>query len=350
MTSVFRGRAPLRLGLAGGGTDVSPYSDLYGGYVLNATIDLYAHAFLTPTTDNTIEFIASDINQRCSFHSDTVLPTKGGLGLYSAIYNRVIREFRITQPLSFSLLTFADAPPGSGLGTSSTMVVCILQVLNEWLNLGLGEYDIAKLAYAIERQDMGLSGGKQDQYAAAFGGINFMEFGPGPRVLVNPLRIKPWILNELEASTVLYYTGASRLSSGIISEQVQKIEQSNQVAVNASHQLKQDALRMKEAILFGDLRSYVGILNSSWEAKKQISSKVTNQDMDATYAIAMNAGACGGKLLGAGGGGVFMFLIPTSGRSHLERCLEKAGGKILRFHFTDRGPETWTIGETNRFD
>ncbi|RYF99159.1 MAG: dehydrogenase, partial [Chitinophagaceae bacterium] len=194
-----RSKVPLRLGLAGGGTDVSPYCDMYGGCILNATIDLFAYCTLCPTSNGKISFTALDRNE--FFESDVVdqIPTDGVLDLHKGVYNRVISEFKIS-PFSFDLKTHSDAPSGSGLGSSSTMVVAILQSFVEYLNLPLGEYDIAQLAYSIEREDLKLSGGKQDQYAATFGGFNFMEFYAENRVIVNPLRIREQHIEELEAS------------------------------------------------------------------------------------------------------------------------------------------------------
>ncbi len=172
---IHRSKAPLRLGLAGGGTDVAPYSDLYGGAILNATISMYAFATIEPRDDGKIVFRSEDKNQVIEMDASEELPLTGELDLMKGIYNRVVRDFE-NKPLSFTLTTFVDAPPGSGLGTSSTLVVTILGAFAQWLRLPLGEYDLAHLAYEIERVDLNMAGGKQDQYAATFGGVNFMEF------------------------------------------------------------------------------------------------------------------------------------------------------------------------------
>jgi D-glycero-alpha-D-manno-heptose-7-phosphate kinase len=348
MGVIYRARAPLRLGLAGGGSDVSPFSDRHGGCVLNATIDLYAQAFLEPTNSGTVAFFAEDLGERFQSESAMVLPTNGLLPLYCGIYNRIVRDFRIKEPLSFRLSTYADAPAGSGLGTSSTMVVCILQVFSEWLNLGLGEYELAWLAYRIEREDLGLAGGKQDQYAAAFGGFNFMEFGPQTRVLVNPLRVKLWIVRELESSTVLYYTGTSRSSAAIITEQVKNINNSDQRATDATQMLKHDAYSMKEALLRADFEAYAEVLQRSWLSKKQLASSVTNNEMDRIYTSALDAGAIAGKLSGAGGGGVFMFFVKGASRMSVINALKQHQGQILNFHFTNTGAESWTVESRKR--
>ena len=204
---IVRSKAPLRLGLAGGGSDVSPYSDMYGGLILNATINLYTYCTIEETNDGLITIDSDDAQCHESYPLERYLEIDGNASLIKGVYNRVIRDFDIV-PRSFKITTYNDAPVGSGLGTSSAMVVCILKAFIEWLTLPLGDYEASRLAYEIERKDLDLSGGKQDQYAAAFGGFNFMEFLKNDLVIVNPLKIKRWIIDELEASMVLYFIGA----------------------------------------------------------------------------------------------------------------------------------------------
>jgi D-glycero-alpha-D-manno-heptose-7-phosphate kinase len=335
-----RSKAPLRLGFGGGGTDVSPYSESFGGYVLNATIDLYAYCTLEPLDSGRIAIDALDLNEHFESAAGE-LTLDGPLRLHKGIYNRIVRQFCGGKPLSLRLTTYADVVAGSGLGTSSTIVVAIVQAFNEWLNLGLGEYDIARLAYEIERGDVGLSGGKQDQYAAAFGGFNFMEFGKSDRVIVNPLRVKDWIVSELEVSLVLFHTGQSRESARIIDEQVAHAKQKDSASMEALHQLKNDAVQMKEFLLTGDLRSFSTVLGRSWESKKQLAASVSNASIDLVFQAALGAGAHAGKVSGAGGGGVVMFMVDPSRRPALQRALGALAGRVIPFHFTQRGAEAW---------
>jgi D-glycero-alpha-D-manno-heptose-7-phosphate kinase len=343
MKEIIRARAPLRLGLAGGGTDVSPFSESFGGHVLNATIDLYAQVILEPTANGKIVMMATDKNEVAEFDSSPSLPDEPLLRLYRGIYNRIINDYTDRRPLSFKITTYADAPPGSGLGTSSTMVVCIIQAFNEWLRLGLGNYEIANLAYQIERVDLGFTGGKQDQYAATFGGFNFIDFGPGESVLVNPLRVDQRIVNELEASTVLFYTGHSRESASIIQHQIINSEDKSSESYAALLLLKNDAQLMKSAILRGNLREYSEILGKSWESKKRLSKMVTNTQLDSIYNAALAAGATAGKLSGAGGGGFFMFYTAPQSRMDVIRGLAQFPGQVINFNFEMNGAESWRI-------
>jgi D-glycero-alpha-D-manno-heptose-7-phosphate kinase len=339
---IIRSKAPLRLGLAGGGTDVSPYSDLYGGAVLNATINLFAYASIEPRTDGKIIIHAVDKGEKLELDAAEVLPLDGKLDLLKGIYNRIVRDFT-GHPLSFALTTIVDAPPGSGLGSSSTLVTAVVGAFTEWLKIPLGEYDIAQLAYRIERIDMGYAGGKQDQYAATFGGVNFMEFYDHEKVIVNPLRIRTEILNELAFNMVLYYTGTSRLSSEIIEKQQKSIRQKNSESVHAMHKTRDIAVRIKEAILKSDLDRVGEILHEGWQYKKQLAQGISNSQIDTIYHAVRQAGALGGKISGAGGGGFMFFYCPGNTRFQVIETLRTFGGEITPFQFTKGGLSSWTI-------
>jgi D-glycero-alpha-D-manno-heptose-7-phosphate kinase len=337
---IIRSRAPLRLGLAGGGTDVSPYSDRYGGAVLNATVNLYAYATIEPGSDNKIAIRSIDKKAELIVDTSAELVIDGNLDLIKGVYNRVVKEYGL-KPLSFTLTTFVDVPAGSGLGTSSTLVTTVLGAFTEWLRLPLGEYDLARLAYDIERNDLGMAGGKQDQYAATFGGVNFMEFFENDKVIVNPLRVRDHVLNELSNNIILFNTKTSRISSEIIEVQQKNVNEGYSKSVEAMHRIKELAVRMKEAILKGELDRMGEILNISWEYKKQMASGITNDKIDEIYKVALKAGATGGKITGAGGGGFMFFYCPANSRYGVIDALGKFGGQARRYEFTRQGLETW---------
>ena len=339
---IVRSRAPLRLGLAGGGTDVSPYCDTYGGAVLNATIDLYAYTILTPASDGRVRFDAPDIDQTHAGPADGDLDDCP-LPLHRAVYRRIVGDFNGGAPLPCRLTTFCDAPPGSGLGTSSTMTVSLIKAFVEWLNLPLGEYEIAHLAFEVERIDAGLAGGRQDQYAATFGGVNFMEFGAEDRVIVNPLRIKNWIVSELETSLVLFDSGVSRASAAIIREQTDNLSQPASLA--AMHAIRADAFRMKECLLRGEFAAFADVMRRSWDAKKSLAGAISNDRLDRVVTAGLDAGARAGKVSGAGGGGFIMFLVPPERRVDVIRALRHQDGAVLPCHFTKHGTEGWKIYE-----
>ena len=341
---IIRARAPLRLGLAGGGTDVSPYCDQYGGLVLNATIDKYAYTVLQPGGDaDGVHFIATDKQEEWKGEVVSELPLDGRLDLHKGVYNRIVREFNSGRPMPLTLTTYTDAPPGSGLGSSSTLVVSMIKAFVEWLNLPLGEYDIARLAYEIERKDVGLSGGRQDQYAATFGGFNFMEFHPNERVVVNPLRIKNWIISELESSLLLYFGGVSRDSAQIIDEQTRNVQQQDHTAIEAMHALKQESIAMKESLLKGDFDGLVQSMEAGWEAKKQMAKSISNPRIEESYELAKQAGMRAGKISGAGGGGFMMLLVDPARRMDVIRALSTTHGQIHNCHFTEIGTQGWKI-------
>jgi len=341
----YRSKAPLRIGLAGGGTDVSPFSDLHGGAILNATISLYANASITPRDDGKIIFHAVDRGERLELDAATELDTKGGpLILQKGVYNRIVRDFA-HQPLGFELITAIDVSAGSGLGTSSTLVVAMLGAFVEWLKLPLGEYDIARLAYSIEREDLGMAGGKQDQYAATFGGVNFMEFYGGGKVIVNPLRIREEILQELNFHLLLLYTQTTRESANIIEQQKDNIRKDNQVALEATKRLKEQAFLMKEALLRSELGKIGEILALGWAQKKRIAQGITNPLIDRIYDTAIEAGASGGKISGAGGGGFMIFFCPGSSRYRVITALDAIGVEAQHYSFQEKGLFTWTSSQ-----
>lgn len=340
---IIRSRAPLRLGLAGGGTDLASYANVYGGAILNATIDLYAYATITPSEDSFVQFEALDRNETVRIKAESALAPSGKLDLHTGVYNRVVKEFNNGEPLSLTLRTCSDVPAGSGLGSSSTLVVTMLKAFAEWLNLSISNHELAQLAWEIEREDLGLHGGHQDQFAAAYGGFNFMEFHSGNRVVVNPLNIEDWIISELESSLVLFFTGQSRESAIIIDEQILNIQGNNKSSLSAMHQLKRDAFTMKNQLLEGAIHQFGKAMDLSWRTKKQTANAITNPVIDDIYDLVLDMGAVGGKVSGAGGGGFMIFIVDPIHRMNVIDALRLRKGDIIPCHFTSRGAESWKV-------
>ena len=335
-------RAPLRLGLAGGGTDVAPYSDLYGGRVLNATISLFTHCHVERLDGRECCFEATDADRCCAVPCDGHEHVAEPLRLHRAVYARVVRDWlgRSVAP-ALRVTTYSDVPPGSGVGTSSALVVAMVQAYVELFQLPLTDYDVARLAYEIERVDCALAGGKQDQYAAAFGGFNYMEFDAGERVIVNPLRLKRELADDLESRLLLYFTGRSRDSAGIIESQIESTRDPESDAVQAMHEIRRAADEMKEALLKGRIGDVLAILGRSWSAKKRAAAAISNERIERIADAALSAGAGGLKISGAGGGGFMMIAVEPAARFDVIRALEPLGGRFFAFTFVEQGVQSW---------
>jgi D-glycero-alpha-D-manno-heptose-7-phosphate kinase len=332
---LIRSKAPLRISFAGGGTDVPPYCDERGGAVLNSTIDRYAYCTISPRNDEKITIRSLDYGLVENWIANgDVFAYDGNLDLIKAVLN----HFEVDR--GFDMFLHCEAPPGSGLGSSSTVIVSIIGAMSEWLNEPLSQYDIAHLAYVLERKELGLAGGKQDQYAAVFGGFNFIEF-KGPDTIVTPLRVKADILNELHYQLLLGNTGKTRDSSHIIQSQTAGYKNKELQVVDALDQTKRLAKETKDALLRGNIRRVGELLNESWDYKKKFTSKISNDRIDKIYDVAMANGAVGGKISGAGGGG-FMFFICEYDRKHLvANELAKLGVDIVNYNFDKYGLQTW---------
>ena len=335
---IIRSKAPLRISFGGGGTDVPPYPEERGGAVLSSTIDRYAYCTLIERTDDSINVKSLDYDIVTSYHVNDELQYDGKLDLVKA----AIKVLKVKN--GFNLFLHSDAPPGSGLGTSSALVVALVGAFKHWLKLPLTDYDIAELAYHIERKEAGIKGGKQDQYAATFGGFNFIEF-LGKTTIVNPLRIRMDTLSELEYRLMLCYTGKARLSAGIIEDQAKGYIQRKDDVVHALDETKKLAISMKNALLLGKLNEFGLLLHEGWGCKKRFSNKVTDTRIDELYEVARQNGAIGGKLLGAGGGGYLLFLCEFDKWHIVAEKLEKAGGKVVSFAFDLRGMQSWEVNE-----
>jgi D-glycero-alpha-D-manno-heptose-7-phosphate kinase len=340
--TTIRARAPLRLGLAGGGTDLSPYCDEFGGAVLNTTIDRFAYAFITPRDDGKVVFRAKDLKREELLSAASQLP-QATLLLHRGVYERMVREHNGGRAAPATITTTIDAPLGSGLGSSSALVVALVEAFRAFFDAPLGQYDVAHLAFEIERLELRLAGGRQDHYAAAFGGTNFIEFLARDRVIVNPLRISDSARNEFESSLVICFSGRSRDATDIIAQQTAGMADHCAQTIAAMHRLKADAIAMKTALIAGDIRAMARILGDSWKAKKLTASGISTERIDRLYDIAFAHGALAGKVSGAGGGGFMMFIVNPENRLELVEALNLASGSAMPVKFTERGCETWQV-------
>jgi D-glycero-alpha-D-manno-heptose-7-phosphate kinase len=336
--AIIRSKAPLRISFSGGGTDVSPYVEEYGGVVLSTTIDKYAYGTLRTEYGSGITVRSLDYDVVAKYRTHEPLIYDGKLDLVKAVINRFHGPH--VQDLEFFL--HSDAPPGSGLGSSSTVVVALIGLFQRWLHLPLTHYDIARLAYEIERKDLGIQGGMQDQYAAVFGGFNFIEFTRSA-VIVNPLRIDREVLNELNYSLLLCYTGKTRLSARILETQIDAYTRHSADVLEATHQIKEVTVCLKNALLQGRLNDFGALLHDAWEYKKKLAHQITDPQIDEMYDAARQQGALGGKILGAGGGGYMLLYCPFDRKHIVARKMEELGGQIVEFGFDDGGLQTWVL-------
>lgn len=334
---VIRGRAPLRVSFGGGGTDVAPFCVKQGGAILGSTINKYAYCSIVPREDDQIVVHSLDFDMTVKYNTDENYVYDGKLDLVKA----ALKAMEIKSGCEVYLQ--CDAPPGSGLGTSSTVMVAMLIAMARWKGIEMDGYRLADLAFQVEREDLQIAGGYQDQYAATFGGFNFIEFHGRNDVVVNPLRIKKEILHELQYNLLLCYTGNVHVSANIIKDQVKNYEKKDGFA--AMCEVKALAYAMKDELLKGNLNSFGRLLDYGWESKKRMSSKITNPQVDQLYEEAKKAGAMGGKLLGAGGGGYLLVYCPYNVRHKVAERLELAGGQLTDWNFELRGAQSWIADE-----
>lgn len=335
-----KARAPLRVGLAGGGTDLESYYSNYDGLILNCTIDKYANVELEETTKSYSEISMLDLDEKIEISLiDLMYEKSNKFCLAIAVYKYFIEEFNVSY-INMKITTYVDAPAGSGLGTSSTLVVALVSAFSNFYNIPLGEYEIAEIAYEIERVKLKLVGGKQDQYAASFGGLNLMEFKKNGDTLVNPLRLNQNIIAELETRMIMFYTGKSRSSEKIIVDQIASVQNNNN-ALNAMHDLKKNAVEIKEALLKADFDLFGKLLHEGWIIKRKTSTSISNTFIDEIYLKLLENGVLGGKVSGAGGGGYLTLFTKQAGRLSTINCLEKIGGEMYSFRLTSNGVVSW---------
>lgn len=330
----YRSKAPLRISLGGGGTDVSPYPEEKGGAILNTTISKYAYCTIYPREDNQITVKSLDFKKMYKWKVKDTFEYDGNLDLVKVVLN----HFNVNQGCDIYL--HCDAPPGSGLGSSSTVIVSIIGAVSSWLSIPMSSYETANLAYVLERKNLAMIGGKQDQYAATFGGFNFMEFEKDD-VTVTPLRIRKDVLNELHYRMILLHTGKTRNSGNIIENQRSNYKKKNVDTMRALDNIKEIAGEMRKTLLKGNIDKLAKLLDESWQNKKHFTSNISNEYIDSLYQTAIDSGAVGGKISGAGGGG-FMFFICDFDKKHIvSEKLESLGAESVDFIFEGNGLQTW---------
>ena len=345
MKTVFA-KAPLRMALAGGGTDLEPYWKEYGGVVLNATIDQYAYCKIEPyeccrkETHWVFKSIDLGIDEKRDFYSSDFMNyaySEGPLKLLINTYQYLTYKLK-REPVKIT--TYVEAPPGSGLGSSSALVVALIAAITEYYGLPVGEYDIAEDAIEIERKICDLPGGKQDQFAAAFGGFNFMEFLKDGRAIVNPLRMNYKTQNMMELNTVLYYVGKPRKNSRVI-ENTAKGLTSSETVLNATHKIKEACIEYKNALLTGDFDKISELMETYWRNKLETNPHVASPEILDAYKFALQNGATAAKISGAGGGGHMVLFTEFEKRHQLVSALEGKEGRVVPFKFVKHGVDVW---------
>jgi len=323
-------RSPVRISFGGGGTDIPDFYDKYCGAVVSVTINKYFYSFYCPRDDEKIQMISSDFQSLLSVDDFYSLKFGEGFDIPSA----VIKHYRLYH--GFDLFTASEIPPGSGLGSSGTVTVNMVQLCSKLKNETLSQRQLAEDAYFIQREILNLPIGKQDEYAAAFGGLNFIQFSEKD-VSVTPVTIDSDVKRCLEKNLLLFFTGKTRQASTILQHQEDSIKGNDASVIDAMIKVRDNAHHIKDALEEGDLNRFGSLLDEAWKCKKQMNPGVTNEYLDRIYGIAMRQGALGGKITGAGGGGYFMFYCEKDRQGKLRQALEEEKLRFLDFKFAEKG-------------
>lgn len=315
-----------------------PYSERYGGVVLSTTIDKYAYCTVTRNPKSGYSLRSADQELLEIYPNLRSLKYNGKLDLGKA----VIKTVRGPGSRSLEMSLLSEAPPGSGLGSSSALMVSAIRAVSDFLNMHKSSYSIAELAFELERNELGIKGGYQDQFASTFGGFNFMEFGSGG-VKITPLRLKNEILQELLLSLVLIDTGRSRLSSNILSRQINSYLREDALVMENLAAMKQLTVEMKTSLLQGDIAGLAELVGKEWVCKKRLDKMITNSQIDTIYKNSLKRGAMGGKVLGAGDGGHMLFFVDFKKKRELTKYLASIGNVPISFNFDDRGVCGWKV-------
>jgi len=333
---IIRSRAPLRVSFSGGGTDVPPYTEQYGGVVLSSTIKKYAYCSLRSREGDGLQ--VNSMGWTTGIHSEP--SNSQSLNGDADLAKAAVRRMGVTDPLEIN--TCSDAPPGSGLGSSSALVVAILGCLSEWASKPLERKKVAELAHMVERFDVGIPGGMQDQYAAAIGGLNLMRFDK-EGVSVSALSISRAVRNELEYRLLLCSTGTTRPSGGILRRQIKSYHDKDPMVLESLHEIKKLTLKLNNELVHGRVEEFGELLGEEWELKKKLDPAISNDQVDGLFQTALDNGAVGGKLLGAGGGGYLLLFAKDGSQKRLSSSMIKTGSRVENVRFEDAGLETWKV-------
>jgi len=323
-------RTPVRISFGGGGTDIPGFYEEHGGAVVSITINKYFYSFYNPRDDEKIQMISSDFQSLLSVDDFYSLKFGEGFDIPSA----VIKHFRLYH--GFDLFTASEIPPGSGLGSSGAVTVNMVRLCSKLKNETMTQRQIAEDAFFIQRQILNLPIGKQDEYAAAYGGLNFLEFSE-KEVSVNPIQIDPDTKKSLEKNLLLFFTKKTRQASTILQRQEDSIKGKDTSIIEAMIEVKNNAYHIKEALEVGDLKRFGSLLDQAWNSKKKMSPEISNDYLDRIYEIASQNGALGGKIAGAGGGGYFMFYCEEEKQENLKNAMASEKLAFLDFNFSDKG-------------
>ncbi|MBI2274145.1 MAG: CBS domain-containing protein [Bacteroidetes bacterium] len=330
-----RAKAPVRISFGGGGSDVSPYFTEHGGAVINATVSIFSHSVLRIREDQKIFIHSLDLREVAEFDNLSLfLNYKGRFGLIQSVVRVINPKF------GFELYLNSDFPMSSGLGGSAVVAASILGCFNQFRKDKWDQYELAELAFQAERFYLGVSGGWQDQYATVFGGLNFMEFNKDQNV-IHPIRLNKEILLELEESLVLCNTLTTHDSGNIHDDQKEQTKKGDvKRMIQENVEL---TYTMRNHLLRGRLNEFGQCLDMAWELKRMFSSKITNPKLDEIYEKAKTNGVLGGKLLGAGGGGFFLFYVPPFKKHSILEWMNREGLVYTPFKFEDTGLQSWLV-------
>lgn len=327
-------RTPVRISFAGGGTDLPAYYQEFGGAVLSAAINKHFYTILQKRTDGQVQVISSDLRVVEKW-SDISQASMKGSDLEIPL--AVMKELGCA--VSANLFLASEIPPGTGLGSSASVCVNVFKTITTYMGVPMSKYEMADRAFRIAREVLGKPVGKQDEYAAAFGGINFIHFNPDESVQVDPVDLDPGLAREFQSKLMLFFTGAAHHSWTILKEQEQSTRAQSGLAVESLHEIRHLADEMQNCLKNGDLDQVGNLLHRGWQAKKRVSAKISTSRIDQMYSIARENGALGGKITGAGGGGFLLLYCPPERQEAVRQALKSLEAREMSFEFDFQGAQ-----------